>query len=378
MSRAIPSGGCRDGLFVVLLPTLECNLACRYCFEDHPAGRWDAAAVAQVLDEIFSVAGGGSVRSVKLHWQGGEPLLMGRGFFEGALSAAVARAAAAGVSLEQSMQTNLVGYDSSWRDLVVTHLGGRLGTSFEDAPGRAFEGGDGIRFREAWVRAFRRAAADGIDVGVLSLLHEEAFARGAERCLETLREELGIERLRFTTPFAQEGTGRGGYYVDPRRAGAFLADAYRVWARRGRDAWMRIRPFALLEAMLRGEEPREGATCVYDRNCAEIALCVLPDGDVTLCDNFARRDGFAPYGNLFREPLARILAGARRAEVRRAVSTLADDACGGCRYLSLCHGGCLAKATPRDGTTASRYRYCETFVALCRAVEDGISRGPAG
>jgi radical SAM protein with 4Fe4S-binding SPASM domain len=370
MSAVAPGDWRREAMLVVLLPTLECNLACRYCFEDHPAGRWDAVAVARVLEEIFAVAAG-STRRVRLHWQGGEPLLLGRGFFANAFAIAEARAAAAGVALEQSMQTNLVAYDSTWRDLVAGYLGGRLGTSFEDGDGRAFAAGGEVEFRGAWSRAFGRARADGIDVGVLSLLDEAALARGAERTLDALRDRHGVTRLRFTTPFAPGGAGRGGYWVDPRAAGAFLAEAYRVWARRGRDEWMRIRPFALLAAMLRGERPREPATCVFDRNCAEIAFCVLPDGDVTLCDNLARREGFPPFGNLLREPLAGILAGARRAELRRAVAQLADDACGDCRYLSLCHGGCLAKSTPAAVGGAPRYRYCAAFVALCRAIEEG-------
>ncbi len=56
-----------------ILPTLNCNFACTYCFETHKASKMDAVTEAAIKLWLENTVPGHKVLSV--HWFGGEPLL---------------------------------------------------------------------------------------------------------------------------------------------------------------------------------------------------------------------------------------------------------------------------------------------------------------
>jgi len=361
-----------EEIFFVLLPTLECNLRCTYCFEEHPGGRWDIAATRTVLTAIFTFLAEKGLSASRLHWQGGEPLLMGQAYWQAVLPMAAELAARHGVRLVQSMQTNLTLYDAAFGPLARQFLAGVLGTSFEPAGLRLGVAGGASAFTRQWRRAHEAARADGLEVGVLSLLTEAALRQGAAAYLNELRETHGIRRLRLTLPFRQTGQG---FWLDAEAAGDFLAVAYDLWYGRGGDDWLEIRPFEHLTARLRNQVPRSAGLCMFSRNCADISLAILPTGEVTLCDNFAGPgEASSGYGNVFRQSLGEIHAGAGRAAIRRQVAGLLTDQCAACRYLGFCFGGCLARARSTMAGTAG-YHYCDTHRRLFRAIEERAVRG---
>src|SRR5262245_50743414 len=118
-------------LSLILLPTLECNVACDYCFEDKakialPPDRLDALTTA-ILDYMEAR---GTTRA-ELYWQGGEVLLLGPAWFERANEAMGRAAAARGRSFHHSIQTNLIGYGHHWDRVLRDMFEGSLGTSMD-------------------------------------------------------------------------------------------------------------------------------------------------------------------------------------------------------------------------------------------------------
>jgi len=357
-------------LYAVLLPTLECQMECAYCFAQPHPGRWSVQATTDLVDAIVEMAGARECERLCLHWQGGEPLLMGRAYWERVLAHARERAARAGVALEQTMQTNLLLWDDWVADLARENLGSRIGTSFEPHAGRRLPGdADGARFRRLWQEAHGRATDGGIEVGVLSLVTPEALDIGASEHLTTLRDDHGVRALRPTLPLATSD-GRG-LWIDPEGAGRFLADAHAWWVDQGRDEGVRIRPFAFLEALVAGRSPSEPGLCFFSPCCAENGFAVTPSGDVHLCDNVATDPAWRPWGNAFESPLADLLEGPRWRETCRRVRDLLTDECLGCRWLPVCRGGCLARSGP--GSTP-HFRYCASYIRLLEAIESRISR----
>jgi uncharacterized protein len=361
------TGGNR-GFFVVMLPTLECNMDCSYCYSHKPAGRWTREQTRHVLDEVFSLAREERFSHLRLHWQGGEPLLMGPEYWEWALGLAGSMAKDTGIEIDQVMQTNLTLYDGRMAPLVKQHLGGRLGTSFESAGGRRFKGGDRDGFVERWSTALAAARDDGLEIGVLALLDPETAGRDAGEVLAGLGERHGVRGVRITLPF-RTSEGRG-YWIDPVQAGRFLVGTWKWWERMGGDRHMHVKPFSYLRARLSGEDPQEHGLCFFASNCAHVGMSVTPLGDVTLCDNFATDPAYAPWGNVFEEPLANIVAGAGRSSMQAAVRDLVSDECLECRDLALCHGGCLARSP--DG---SRFHYCVSYRMLFDAIRESVGRG---
>ncbi|MBA4800061.1 MAG: radical SAM protein, partial [Rhizobiales bacterium] len=62
--------------YVILVPTLRCNLACGYCQvsrvnEGTPGFDWNS----ETLDAVIRFLGGLSTKNIKIEFQGGEPLL---------------------------------------------------------------------------------------------------------------------------------------------------------------------------------------------------------------------------------------------------------------------------------------------------------------
>lgn len=363
-----PAGG---GLFVVLLPTLECNLACRYCFEDHRPGRWSLGRTAEVLDEVFQLSRALALDHLCLHWQGGEALLMGLDYWAATLELAEALGREAGVRLEQRMQTNLTLYRRELAPLAHRYLNGRLGTSFEPGHDRRFPDDDqGRRFRQRWSRALAQAEADGLEVGVLSLLDHQALSRGAPAHLEQLREQWGVRRLRLTLPFHSDSSGRG-QWLDPAQTGTFLSEAYRWWRRHRQDVL--IRPFPHLEQQVFGLDGDEAGLCTFASSCADGALSIGPDGTVALCDCHAAGSWLTPYGALTSQSLVECFESERRGRVLGQLDQLIGDRCLVCRWLSICHGGCLARV--REPSRALEDHYCAAYQRLFEAI---AAAGPPG
>lgn len=63
-------------MYVTLMPTLACNLACTYCFQkEHPAfNRMERATEAATLEWILRKVDAAASRKLRVHYFGGEPL----------------------------------------------------------------------------------------------------------------------------------------------------------------------------------------------------------------------------------------------------------------------------------------------------------------
>lgn len=356
------------GAFFVLLPTLECNLRCGYCFESHPAGRWSITETRQVLEKIFAYLAHQRITDCRFHWQGGEPLLMGTSYWAQALPMAQELAARNSVELHQSMQTNLVLYDSRFACLVRDYLSGILGTSFELSPVRCLHGGSHAGFCRQWQKAYKSALDDGVNIGVLCLLDDASISMGFEEYARVLRTEYGINNVRFTLPFSPPGRNDLGFWMNPASAGRFFSDAYRVWHDRGEDTWMEIRPFQHLKKRFLGENAGSGL-CIFARNCSDGSWSISPDGEVLLCDNFVNSDSGAGLGNIFQQTLVEIHDGKPRKQLGERIVSLIDEECCACRYLRYCFGGCIAKALPGGSRGALKYKYCLSYRMLFETIE---------
>lgn len=358
----------RRGFFAILMPTLECNMSCSYCFVRHEAGRWSDGQTDHVLHEVFALARREHVDHLRIHWQGGEPLLMGVDYWARTLERAGALAAASGIETEQVMQTNLTLYEPALAPLVREHLGGRLGTSFEEHDRTIGEDRDYVR---EWKASLDAARSDGIEVGVLTLLRPWMLGEDGGKYLDGLSRRYALSGVRITLPFATSN-GRGGF-LDPAQAGRFLVEAYSFWEDGGGDDRLRVKPFAFLRSLLTGTDPREHGLCFFALNCASVGLAVTPEGNVTLCDNFATDPAWEPFGNLFESTLATVYDGTVRARIRAAVSDLICSECLECDHLALCNGGCLARSVPGPGGRP-RFHYCVTYRMLFDEIRRRASR----
>jgi len=73
-----------SSLTVIIKPTNECNLSCKYCCVEKTAerGRMTSATLEKATQQIMTLPGRDRIRWI---WHGGEPALMGVDFFEEAV-----------------------------------------------------------------------------------------------------------------------------------------------------------------------------------------------------------------------------------------------------------------------------------------------------
>lgn len=110
--RAAIAEGMPGTLYLTLMPTLACDLACTYCFQrDHPAaGRMSAETEAAALAWIEREAVASGARRLLLHYIGGEALLR-KDFLLRTARALRGALAARGIDFAWELTTNGVGLD---------------------------------------------------------------------------------------------------------------------------------------------------------------------------------------------------------------------------------------------------------------------------
>lgn len=306
----------------------RCNLACKYCFylEKEPAyypeagvPRMDERTLeAYIRDYLASQPG----EEVNFTWQGGEPTLMGLGFFQQVVT--LQQHYAAGRRVTNSLQTNGALLDDAWGTFLARH-GFLVGLSL-DGP-RALH--DAYRVdrggRPTWsrvMRGLRTLKRHRVQFNTLTVVHRHNY-RHAREVYEFLRDE-GSRFMQFI-PLVERRAGTAdaaarldhapppagpGDLVPPERAaevaaaecapreghGEFLCAIFDLWVRRdvGR---VFVQQFDVALSTWCG---LGAGLCIFEERCGR-ALALEHNGDVFACDHYV----YPAYrlGNLHATPL---------------------------------------------------------------------------
>lgn len=352
-------------LNVVLLPTLGCNAACDYCFEEKTDLRLPLDDLPRLTARLLDHLEERGSTEAHLYWQGGEALLMGLGWFERAHDLMGAAAAERGLAFHHHLQTNLVGYTPAWNGLFRTMFGGAVGSSM-DFPNvhRRLRDGSLPGYDAVWARAIRELREAGIHVGVIAVAHAASVATGPGAFYDFFTGTAGLTDFQVNTPFPG-GPGREAGVVDTAALSGFLLGLLDVWNERGRGRGVRLGPFdALIDAF--SGRPSQ-LPCFWQPNCADEFVSIDARGNVALCDCWVTSYPEHRFGNVFGPAgLGELLAGspARRAFLERPGRLVESEDCLACPHLSLCHGGCPVRTFTVKGTILAKDPYCEVYKAL--------------
>jgi len=333
-------------MLVVVKPTNACNGTCRYCSAD--SGKTSSPMRAEQLPELFGAFAGWlrTARDGGLNflWHGGEPMLMGPRFYRQVLEAQREAFGPEVGRVTNSMQTNLSLLTPEWIPLLRELLGQqRVGTSFDPVPGWRGLGG-GADYDGRWLEATELLQRSRIRYGVVYVVHRESLGRAADiyryfgnwdpaastrynplyaqgRAAATTSEELGLTAAEY---------------------GEFLVDLLDAWRADGCRA--RVAPLVEWWEAWRGQRSR--LCCDCSGRCSDNHLGLTPDGSVYGCGRCVD-SGIGCFGNVFEEPLERILESRARGMMAGRAGGLLRGPCGGCEWWSLCGGGC-----PNDGLIA--------------------------
>ena len=329
------SEGMPDTLYVTLMPTLACNLACTYCFQkDHPAtGRMsaetEAAAQAYVLQRVDSSGTG----RLLVHYIGGEPLTRKDLLLRTA--AVFSRAMAErGGTFAWELTTNGIGLAPAFVDALLAFGEGTVKLTLDgdrethDA-GRVYRSGQGTfdQVFDALVAVARSCPGVKVRVGGNFLPGQ---ADSYERLLRRM-EDAGLRGLLEETifkPVMDVGSAHGcSGCAAPQAEAETLVQIGRSAQRRG------------LGRRATGQVDRAGLCEVHWAN----STVIDPMGRLYKCLDVAGRPEMA-IGDVWKgETRGDPLTEARPWE--------RHEPCRTCAYLPVCGGGCIGGRFLQTGRT---------------------------
>jgi uncharacterized protein len=352
---------------LILLPTLQCNADCDYCFEDKTNDRLSLEGLQILIEKVLDHLVAKAVGALTIHWQGGEVMTLPPAWFDAAHRLIGTAAAERGVVVTHGLQTNMIGYGPRWNEVIREMFDNQVGTSV-DYPNlyRHRHGKDAADYDRILTENIRQARAAGIEVRAIAVPNAQTLAIGAERFYGYFVDTLGLRSFQVNTPFPG-GTANAAKREMPLDSAAltrFFVDLAEVWLARGDRDGVRVGPFdELLSVFL---DAPAVLPCIWTDDCANHILCIDARGNVAQCDCWVASYPDYWFGNLFEaESLDSLLAEnpVRERFHQRPMALVARD-CIDCDYLALCHGGCPVRTFSVQGTLFEKDPHCELYRSL--------------
>lgn len=346
----------------------DCNLACQYCFYLEKAELFPETRHHRMSDDILKetvrqvMQQGG--QNISFGWQGGEPTLMGRDFFERAIQYQ-ARFGRQGQVVGNGLQTNGWLIDKNWAALL--HDANFLVGLSLDGPEHVHDryrrtaGGQGTWQRVAQARDVM--LENGVEVNALIVVNDYSVQFAKE--IYEYHKKNGLVHMQFIPcmePDPQQPHQPIAYAVPPEPYGAFLCTLFDLWMsdfRFGKPTTF-IRWF---DSLFYTYVDMPAPECTLLPECG-VYVVVEHNGDVYSCDFFV--DPEWRLGNVMQDQLQELLNSARQNQFGCAKAIL-HERCQICPWRMHCHGGCPKdRLVSGDGLDPLCPAY-ETFFAYADA-----------
>jgi uncharacterized protein len=366
-----------------------CNLDCKYCFylekeQLYPdERRWrmsDAVLETFIRQYIESQPG----TQVDFAWQGGEPTLLGTGFFRKVVE--LQRQYAGSKKISNALQTNGILLDDEWCEFLAAHRF-LVGLSI-DGPRELHElyrvDKRGQSSFDAVMRGLECLKKHRVEFNTLSVVSR----RNARRPLEVYRflKEIGSRYLQFIPlverlpseplrvlgydlaeppdprrPASREPVTE--WTVDPKQYGTFLCAIFDEWiAKDVGEVFVQLFDVALSNWMGLGSP-----LCVFAEKCGA-AVAIEHNGDLYSCDHYVY-PGYR-LGNILNLSLGDMVHSPRQSQFGSDKLNTLPDYCMSCEVRFACNGECpkhrFAK-TP-DGQAGLNY-LCPAYKKFFKHVD---------
>ena len=373
-----------------------CNLDCEYCFflskeMLYPGDRFRMAdeMLETYLRQLLEFH---RTEEVTVAWQGGEPTMMGLGFFRRSVEL-VNRHRRPRQRVQYTIQTNGTLLDDEWAEffkendfLVGLSVDGPR--ELHDAY-RVDKRGNGSFDRV--MTGFGHLDSHDVDVNVLCTVH----AANQDHPLEVyrfFRDEMGVRFIQFipiverTTEtllslanlgwstsrkekrplYTQSGNRVTNRTVEPDAFGRFLISVFDEWL--GHDVGeVFVQHFDVALANWYGEPP---GLCIFSETCG-LALAFEHNGDLYSCDHYVEPDYL--LGNITKTPMIELVASEKQTAFGRAKRETLPRYCLDCEVRFGCHGGCPRNrfTTTPDGEDGLNY-LCPGYKTFFNHIEGAM------
>lgn len=323
----------RKSLFVTLKATLNCNLACKYCYgrDNHsPDKEMDDEQVKSGLRFVSEYASIVGADYVSMCWHGGEPLLFSPQRLESLCQYADETFSGKGIKCDFSTQTNGILLDEAYYPLLKKYFNGFVGVSldlFSDF--RTFR--SGRVSTDIVVGKLDAALAAGLRCGVINLITRHNLDRIKDIYEFYKARNIDVRLARVFPISADFDVSNPMYVTDEEFAGAMI-NYFDLWVNDEHPA-----PNNDIVRLVGDLLLCKPSICLRERNCQDRYLALSPGGDIYPCAEFDVPESV--IGNFLEQTPEEFFHSEKRTSIFKRAPIPAQ--CNGCRYEPTCYGGCL-------------------------------------
>jgi len=293
------------------------------------------------------------VSEVIFDWQGAEPLLLGREFFEQAILFQH-KYIRMGMAIHNSIRTNGILIDDEWCRFFKQH---DFFVEVEiDGPGKLHDtlriDDEGQPTLDSVMAAIQKLHKYRVSTNTLTRIHSENVSYPLE-VYRFLRDTVKSRFMHFI-PVAAGGNatsnGGNGNAISPASCsitgtqfGTFIKRVFDEWVRRDVGSVF-VETFDSALSASTGNTP---GLCIFDITCGTSPV-IDYNGNVFSCDRFM--DPEHCLGNIDSNDLAELILSKQQTGFGLAKNTTLPDYCLECDVKSICHGGCPANRTSSTPT----------------------------
>jgi uncharacterized protein len=344
-----PSAWSPAGFHVLSKPTgAICNLACSYCFFLDKELLYEGSRFRMsdaVLDRyIRQLIESHRTPQVAVAWQGGEPTLMGLGFYRRAIEIQE-QYRKPGMSFHNTMQTNGTLLTDEWCEFLKEN-DYLIGISI-DGPAhlhdayRVNKRGEGSF--DKVMRGLRLLQKHGVEYNILTTVNRVNGDHPLD-VYRFLRDVAGTDWMQFIPvvervdehgqPAHLRGVHASERSVQPEQFGQFLIAIYDEWVRNdvGR---VFVQTFEAAARHWMGLE--SSGMCVFNETCG-LGVALEHTGDLYSCDHFVDDD--FRLGNIADTDMGDLVASARQHRFGQEKRDGLPKYCLDCDVRFACHGEC--------------------------------------
>ncbi|NQU18382.1 MAG: radical SAM protein [Candidatus Saganbacteria bacterium] len=350
-------------MYFIIKAIYDCNLACLYCYEKENNKKKQRLSIADFECILYKIRDyyikTNPREPLIFSWNGGEPLLLGAGFFKKALL----------------LQRKLLGNNFYWRNIIQTNLTlldsdfltffGRhknkfkLGVSFDFwGQERLFK--NGRSSNSVVIRNMNKLCKKKIPFGILSVL-TKTNAYYLDEIYSFIRQNP--IKVRFLPAKENRGKPDGSCLGREEflKAISMLTDK---WLHDKKALGILENAMNIITSILGGPA---GSICYFSKNCQNSVMCIDNLGDVFHCDT---NKPDSCYGNIITNSFENILSSPTRQHWLSRPKIINNKICKDCDVLKYCWGGCAKNAAEHSNDIYKKDPMCKTYYSLIHQIKN--------
>lgn len=318
--------------------TRDCNLRCTHCYIHS-----DVKANSKSMQDaqILSIARGivAHIKSInyshaEIHFIGGEPTMLGLGFFKRMLPKTREILSGNGFTFEILLVSNLLHKDI----IEIAKLFDRVSTSYEpETRFVSWKGTPKPALENMWVNKVSELKKVGVDLGVTTAITKSVINFGARKLLDWFYEK-DIKQIHFGF-FIPEGDGLvniSTVFPDFHETSNFLIEcAEWYWEKREDDKDLWVNPVESMLSAIHSNEPMDDIVCPIISGSMDINW----DGNAAPCLEAGGGKNPDWAGNVFSSDI-RSVSDSRKFKIKVIEATKPKKICRACDEYNICKSGC--------------------------------------